>query len=140
MRSFLAVVAGLLVALVAQSAVGLLGNWIYPPPVSDMMDLRQVAAAIEMRPVGALWIDVLSYFVGGLAGGIVGKRVSGGAVAAWVPAVALAAMALAIAFNLPVPSWVMFATLAAPLAGGLIANHLVKGRAPAAISTPADLM
>jgi hypothetical protein len=129
MRTFLAIVAGLLAALAVQTAVGLLGNWIYPPAISDMMNLEQVAAAMEARPTGALWIDVLSYFLGGLAGGLVGKRISGGVAAAWLPAAALAAMALAIAFNLPVPTWAMFATFAAPLAGGMIANHLVETRA-----------
>jgi len=137
MRTTLGIVAGILLALVVQSAVGLLGNLVYPPAISDMMNLEQVAAAMEARPAGALWIDVLGYFAGGLAGGLIGKRISGGALGAWIPAGALAAMALAIAFNLPVPTWVMFSTFAAPLAGGMIANHLVKARVPADTLPPA---
>ena len=132
MRGFLAILAGIVAALVVQSAFGLVANLLYPPRVADLMSLKQVAAAIEARPMAALWIDIAGYFFGALVGGYLGKRISGTAAAAWVPALVLAAMALVIAFNLPVPTWVMFATFVAPLIGGLIANHLAKGPSPAA--------
>jgi hypothetical protein len=126
----LGIVIGVLAGLAAQTGMDLLANWLYPPIITDMWDRAQVAAAMAARPTNALLLGVAGYFLGGLIGGWVGKRIWRSAAAAWVPAGLLACMALVIAFGFPIPAWAMFATFAAPLIGGLIANHLVKSRAP----------
>lgn len=125
MRLVLAIVLGIVAGLVAESAVELLSNWLYPVSLGNMWDRAQLAAAMAARPTNALLLGVAAYFLGGLVGGVVGKLISRRDTAAWVPAGVLGAMALAIAFGFPVPTWTMFATFVAPLIGGLIANHLI---------------
>lgn len=128
MRAIVAIVAGIVAAIAAQVAIDLLTNWIYPAAVTDMWDRQQMSDAFAARPAAALWLNVLSYFLGGFVGGLVAKLISGKSWAAWVPPALLAFFALVIAFNFPLPVWTWFATLAAPLIGGLIANHLARGR------------
>lgn len=131
MRAVLGIIAGVVVGVLAQTGADVVNNILYPVSISNMMDLEQVARAMETRPTPALWLGAFSYFLGGLAGGLVGKLIWRHKAAAWTPAILLALMALTIAFNLPMPSWAMFASFAAPLLGGLIANHLVRAHAPA---------
>jgi hypothetical protein len=138
MRAVVGIIGGTVAGFLTQIGVDVVTNLIYPAAISDMWDQRQVAEAMAARPQGALWMSVLSYLLGGLVGGLVGKAIWRRGMGAWVPALFLAAMALAIAFNFPVPTWTMFATFIAPLLGGLLANHLVKDRAdPAAATTEA---
>ena len=136
MRNGLAILAGIIVALAVQAGVDLIASQLYPYAITDMWDRRQVSEAIAARPTGALLLSVLGYFLGGLAGSLTAKLMSRKAWVCWVPAGVLALMALIIAFNYPLPAWTWFATLAAPLIGGLIANHLVADQA-AATDVPA---
>lgn len=126
MRTILGIIAGIVVAFAVQSAADFLGNQLYPPRISDMLNREQIAAALAARPAGALWLGVAGYFLGGFAGGWIGKRISGSGASAWVPAALLALMALVIGFSFPVPTWATFATFAAALLGGMVANHLAK--------------
>jgi len=136
MRALLAIILGIVAGLVAQSAVDVLANWLYPASINNMWDRAQIAAALAARPTNALLLGAAGYFLGGLVGGGVGKLIWRRAVAAWTPAGVLAAMALAIGFGFPVPAWAMFASFVAPLIGGLIANHLIATAAdPVVVET-----
>jgi hypothetical protein len=104
-----------------------------------MWDARQVSEAIAARPIGALLFSVAAYFLGGLAGGWLARRIARAGWVAWVPAGLLAAMALLIGFSFPLPTWTLFATFAAPLVGGLIARHLGADPAPPAAEAPGDV-
>ena len=139
MRKFLGSLIGAIVAFVVQTAGDLLGNKLYPPNISDMWDRAQVAEALATRPSAALWITIAGYFGGGLIGGWIGKKIARGAVGAWVPAGLLALMAATIGWGFPGPAWAMAATVAAPLIGGLIANHLIHERAIPADAEPAEI-
>jgi hypothetical protein len=136
MRAVLAIVAGILVGFVAQSAMDVLANWLYPAAISNMWDRAQIAAAMAERPANALLLGVAGYFLGGLAGGWAGKAIWRRPAAAWVPGLVLACMALIIAFGFAIPAWAMFATFAAPLIGALFANHLVATATPAPDPAP----
>lgn len=138
MRGLLAIILGIVVALVVQTGTDWVANQLYPAAITDMWDRRQISEAYAARPVGALLIGVAGFFLAGLVGGWTGKRIAGRGWAAWVPAGAMALMALLIGFSFPIQTWAAFAMLIAPLLGGLIANHLVKDRAePAAATTDA---
>lgn len=137
MRIFLGILVGLVVALLVQACSDFLGNTLYPTGISDMFNRDQVAQAFADRPTGALLINVAGYFLAALLGGWLARRISGQGWTVWVPAGLMALMALIIVFAYPLPAWTWFATLAAPLIGGLIARHL--GADPAVPEeTPAD--
>ena len=138
MRTFLGILVGIVVALGVQSAVDLLSNMIWPAAITDMWDARQVSEAMAARPIGALLFNVAAYFLGGLAGGWVARRIARAGWATWVPAGLLAAMALLIGFSFPLPTWTLFANFAAPLVGGLIARHLGADPASPADEAPTD--
>jgi predicted MFS family arabinose efflux permease len=143
MRAVLAILAGIVVALAVQAGADYATSLIYPYPISDLWDREQVSEAMAQRPTAALLLTVLGYFLGALAGGVVGKLIARRGWASWVPAGVMAAIALLIALNYPLAEWAWFATFVAPLIGGLIANHLVAGRdtdaAPAAPAAEAKV-
>ena len=128
MRATLAILAGIIVAMAVQAGIDWVGNLLYPYAVTDMWDRQQISDAMAARPTAALLLTVLGYFLGGLLGSLVAKLISRRGWVCWVPAGVMAAVALVIALNYPIAEWAWFATFAAPLIGGLIANHLVASR------------
>jgi hypothetical protein len=131
MRAALAILAGILVALIVQSGLDWATSQFYPYDITDVWDRRQVSEAMATRPTPALVLTVLGYFLAALAGGITAKLIRRRAWACWVPAGVMAAIALLISLNYPLAEWAWFATFVAPLIGGLIANHLIADRADA---------
>ncbi len=124
MRTFLGIFAGIVLALVVQAGVDMIGNTLYPVSIQNMWDRAQVAEAMAARPTPALLLTVAGFLLGALAGGYAARRISGLGWTAWAPVGILVAIALIIAFAYPLPAWTWFATLAAPLVGGLIARAL----------------
>ena len=137
MRAALAVLVGIVLALVVQSGLDWLTSQFYPYDITNVWDRRQVSEAMASRPTPALLLTVLGYFLAALAGGVAAKRIWRRAWACWVPAGVMAAIALLIAFSYPLAEWAWFATFVAPLIGGLIANHLVADRDFAEAPPPA---
>lgn len=141
MRTFLGILVGLVVALAVQACSDFLGNTLYPTGIRDMFNREQVTEAFANRPVGALLINVGGYFLAALIGGWLARRISGQGWTVWVPAGLMVLMALVIALAYPLPAWTQFASLVAPLIGGLIARHLGADpvpAAPVAAETPSD--
>ena len=124
MRAFLGILIGLIAAIAVQAGLDWIASQIYPVAITDLWDRRQVSEAFASRPTGALLLSVLNYFLAGLVGGVVAKRIARRGFAAWIPAAVLALMALLIAFAYPMPAWTWFASFAAPLVGGMFARHL----------------
>lgn len=128
MRAVLAIVAGIVAALTVQAAVDWITSLLYPSAITDIWDRRQVSEAMAARPVGALLLTVLSYFLGALVGGAVAKLIHRRSWACWIPAGLLALVAVLVAFFYPIAEWAGFGCFVAALIGGLIANHLVADR------------
>lgn len=126
MRTAFGIIAGIIVALAVLTAVDVLANQIYPVPPIDLWDRRAVADVFADRPTGALLLNVLSYFLGALAGSYAARRLSRQGWTVWVPAALLALMALAIVLSYPIQPWAQFACFAAPLLGGMLARHIGK--------------
>ena len=125
MRAALAIVAGIVAALAVQAVVDWVTSLIYPYAITDIWDRRQVSEAMAARPTGALLLTVLSYFLGGLAGGGVAKLIHRRGWACWAAVGVFALTALLVALFYPIAEWAGFACFVAALVGGLIANHLV---------------
>lgn len=132
MRIFLGIVAGIVAALVTQVGVDIVTNKLYPVALTDMWDRAQVAEAMAARPTPALLLTVAGFFLGALVGGFIARRIAAADWTAWVPAGLLAAMSLIIVFAYQMPAWAWFATLAAPLIGGMVSRHI----GPRAEATP----
>ncbi len=124
MRAFVGILLGIVAAIAVQSALDYVASLIYPVAVSNMLNLQEVSEAFASRPTGALLLNVVNFFLGGLAGGLVAARASRRAMLAWIPGIILALMALVIVFAYPLPPWAWFASLAAPLIGAMVARHL----------------
>jgi len=124
MRAFLGILLGLVAAIAVQAGLDWIAGLFYPVAITDLWDRNQVSEAFASRPTGALLLSVLNYFLAGLVGGVVAKKIARRGAVAWVPAAVLALMALVLAFSYPMPAWTWFASLAAPLIGGMIARHL----------------
>jgi nitrate/nitrite transporter NarK len=139
LRIFLGILAGLVVALVVQACCDFLGSTLYPTGITNMYSREQVTEAFANRPTIALLITVAGYFLAALIGGWLARRISGQGWTVWVPAGLMALMAILIVFFYPLPPWTWFASLAAPLIGGLIARHLgADPSVPAAAEAPTD--
>lgn len=129
MRSTLAVVAGILLALAVQAGADVLASLFYPYAITDMGDQRQYSEAFAARPTGALLLAVLGYFLGGLAGAAAAKLISRRSWTCWVPAGFLSLTAILLGLAYPLHTWAWMAMFAAPLLAAMIANHLIAGQA-----------
>jgi len=131
MRAIAAIVAGLLAGGVAMVAVALLGGMLYPSSATvDAYKANQIIDVFTTLPMGAKAAIILSWFAGALVGSAVAKLIARAGWAAWTIAALFALYVLLSVFILPMPGWLQAVAVAAPLIGGLIANHLVKARAP----------
>lgn len=125
MRAVLAVIIGVISAFAVQAAVDMIASNFYPYAITDMWDRRQYMEAIAARPTGALLLMVLGYFLGGLIGGAFAKGIGRRRGLVWVPAAVLSLTSILLIFAYPFPAWSWIALFAAPLIGGLFANHVI---------------
>ncbi len=115
------ILAGIAAMLALVMAIELAAHLLFPVP-SDR----------EAIPVGVQLLIPAAYFLGALVGGAVAVRISARVWTAWAVAGFVAAGAIWSMFMIPHPQWMQIAVIVAPLAGGLVAAHLARGRAAAA--------
>ncbi len=71
MKNVLAVVLGVVVAVILIMAVETLGHSVYPPPTDlDFTDIDTMAAYVDGLPLGALLFVMLAWLIGTFGGGI----------------------------------------------------------------------
>ena len=141
MRAVLAIVVGLVAGLVGTIVIGIFAIGAFAgsgdgPARVDMADTRAVIEVFEQLPEGAKLGMMLAWFVGGFAGAAIAKLIERRAFVAWTVAALIGAYVLANVFVLPMPGWMQALSIVAPLLGGLVANHLIASRAPAAAASP----
>jgi len=137
MRAILAILAGLVAGLACTIVTGIFAIGMFAgsgegPARVTMSDTRQVLEVFEQLPQGAKLGMMLAWFLGALAGAAVAKLIERKGWVAWTVAGLIAAYVLANIFFLPMPGWMQALSVAAPLLGGLVGNHLVASRAPGA--------
>lgn len=105
----LAVLVGLLVGLIIDTAMRLLGDFMFPPPpVLNMADKEQLKELYTTMAGEAFAIKILSWALGTLAGGYTAVRVAKmGQFPAWIVGILLYAGYLIGLLSLPVPLWVI---------------------------------
>ena len=124
--------AGLLFGIVAAAAammlVGFVGDFFSPTNVStDPASPGGVARLIQTASTGAQLFILLAWFAGALAGAAAAKSVAWVSWPGWTIA-GLLALLLAASFLAPLPVWMQIGAVLGPLAGGLIADLIVRGR------------
>jgi len=139
MRAIVGILAGIVAAVAAIMAVGLVGGMFFSvaAPTDPIQNAEAAAAALGSAPVGAQICLILSWFAGGFAGLAAGKWVARVSWPGWVVAGGLALL-LATTFLAPLPVWMQALAVVGPLLGGLLADLMVRGSAGAAGEPAAD--
>jgi membrane protein YqaA with SNARE-associated domain len=139
MRAFLGALAGIVAGVAALLAIGFVGGTLFPIPVDPHIQgtVEQAVAALPNAPLASLLFITLSWFLGGLVSALVAKLIARRPAAAWSAAGVITLLTFANVFLAPFPAWMAIASVAAPLIGGLIGNHLVGGAAPEAVTVEA---
>jgi hypothetical protein len=141
MRAIGGIIAGLVASLIATIVVGIIGLrfTLTLPPRLDASDTKALFDTLGGMPSGAQLALAAAWLIGAFAGAWTARRISGRAWAAWLVTLLVALYVLLDTLILPMPSWMQVVWIAAPLVGGLLGNHLARGRpAPAAATTDAD--
>ena len=126
-RSFLAVMAGMIVAVTVVSICDLAAGTLHPvPPGFDLRDVEQMKAHISSAPASAMIVVLLGWILGPFAGGFVASRVAARSRRryAWVISGVLLAATIANLLSIPHPAWMVVAALVGvPAAGWFAAQH-----------------
>lgn len=133
MRSFIAVIAGMVVAVTCVSVFDLIGGRLHPlPPGTDLTDMAALQAHAAAAPTSALAVVLAGWLVGPLVGGLVAGRVADRQqrMYPWVITSLLFAGTLSTLYRIPHPTWmVVGAILGIPAAGWLAARLTPSGKA-----------
>lgn len=137
MRGFLGLIGGLVAGIIALLAIGYVGGMLFPIPIDPHIRdaIEQATAALPNAPLGAKLFIAASWFGAGLFAALVAKAISRSSAVAWSAVGILTVLTLANVFLAPFPAWMEIASVALPLVGGLIGNHLVN---PAAVVVTSD--
>lgn len=105
----LAVLCGLLVGMVIDTAMHWLGDYMFPPPpVLNMADKEQLVELYKTMAPEAFSIKIISWAIGTLAGGYCAVRMAKmGQFPAWIVGILLFAGYLIAMVGLPNPIWVL---------------------------------
>lgn len=129
LRKILAVVLGVLAAVVVILVVESLGHYLFPPPPDiDMTDREAVRAMAASMPAGAFLTVLAAWTLGALAGGVAAILVSPGRPwPAWVVAGVVLLFAILNMAMIPHPLWMMIAAPLLLAGAGWLAGRLLAG-------------
>lgn len=142
MRAVVGIIVGLVVGFLALVVIGIIGvGATYSVPADiDLYDNRAVVDLVLNMPPGPKIAFVVALLVWALVGAAMAKLIARRAWVAWTVAGLVTVYVVLSVLSLPLPAWMQAVTIAAPLLGGLIGNHLVATRiAPEdAVSPPTE--
>lgn len=128
-RSILAVVCGLVVAMLVIAGVEALGHLLYPPPPGiDLARAADQERLMEALPIQAKIAVVVAWFLGSLAGATTAIAIAHRVVPAWIVAVIIGALGLWTTQMFPHPDWMLASAVVLPLVAVLVAKRLMIGR------------
>lgn len=130
-RSIMGLLAGALAGLAVVFVIQWFGHLIWPAAGVDLNEVGSGARLGAEIPLGAKLTIILSLLAGGFAGAVTAGRVAGRSWPALAAAALLVCFGVATLLLVPQPVWMQLCAVAAPIAGGLIAYHLLgRSRAP----------
>ena len=130
-RTILAVLAGLFVALACMLAVQFVAQLLYPAPTGLVVrDEADLVRLIESEPVARKALTLASWMLSSFAGALVAARIGRthrAAAAVCVGALILAGVLLYVATT-PPPTWIAVVGILTPVPLAWLASHLVARR------------
>lgn len=128
-RGLIAVVAGLVVAMLVTRGIEAIGHAIFPPPEGlDLNRMVDQARIMEAMPFEAKLSVVLAWFLGSLAGAAAAIAIARRVLPAWIVAVAIGALGLWTTQPFPHPDWMLASAVVLPLVAVLVAKRLMLRR------------
>ena len=134
LRTFLAVLAGLIVGYVIITVFETVSTLVYPlPPGVDPMDIEALRAIVDLIPAGAFVFIIAGWGVGAFAGSWLAGRIATRQKAphGLVVTVLLTLGGLFTLLTIPHPVWVWAVGLAALVGGGYAGSRLATRAMPA---------
>lgn len=131
LRDIGAFVAGLAVSFGVILGVQMIGHAIWPPPADlDWNDTEVVQTYVSQLPFLALLFPIASYFLGALAGPLVGARIGTVKPLILVGVIGLVLLAATVAnlIQIPHPVWFSVLAVAAVIIGSWLALQLAAKR------------
>jgi len=126
-RSFIAIVAGMVVAVTCVSVFDLIAGSFHPVPEGfDPKNWEQVKAHAANAPTPALLVVLLGWVVGAFAGGVVSSRIAERKRKGYAYIISTLILAATISnfFTVPHPMWMMTAAIIGIGVAGLQAARL----------------
>ncbi len=126
-RSFIAIVAGMVIAVTCVSAFDLIAGTFHPvPPGFDPTNWEQVRAHAANAPTPALVIVLLGWMVGSFAGGLVSSRIAERKRRGYAYIISTLILAATISnfFTVPHPAWMMLSAVTGIVLSGMLAARL----------------
>lgn len=126
-RSFVAVMAGMVVAVTIVSIGDLAAGAMHPLPTGfDMRDVAQMKSHAAAAPASAMFVVLVGWIMGAFVGGLVASRVAARSRGqyAWVIAGVILAATLANLRAIPHPAWMVIGALVGVPAAGWLAARL----------------
>lgn len=128
-RGLLAVIAGLVVAMLVIAGVEAVGHAIFPPPEGlDLARAENQARMMEVIPFEAKLAVVIAWFLGSLASACAAIAIARRVLPAWIVAVAIAGLGLWTTQMFPHPDWMLASAVVLPLVAVLVAKRLMLRR------------
>ncbi len=126
-RKIVAIVAGVVVAVVVLFAVESIGHAIFPPPENiDFNDPQQLSDLLASIPIGALLFVPLAWFLGSLSGGVLAIMISReqALLMASIVAAFILAGAVATLMAIPHPLWLVITGIGSILLSTFVATKI----------------
>ena len=129
MRTFLGILAGIIIGFAAAALMGIAGQLLFPSNLRVERYTAQAATELfPQMPLGAQLFSILSWTVASLVGAALAKKISGGPASAWTVAGFFTLYVALTLLVLPMPGWMQGVALIGPVLAGFVANRLIGAR------------
>ena len=126
-RIIVAIVAGVIVAVVVVFAVESLGHAIFPPPETiDFNDPEQLSGLVASIPIEALLFVPLAWFLGSFSGGVLAVMIAReqALLLASIVAAFILAGAVATLMAIPHPLWLVITGIGSIILSTIVATKI----------------
>lgn len=128
-RGVMAILAGLVVAMLVVGMVEMAGHAIFPPPEGlDLTKLEDQRRLMEVVPLAAKIAVVAAWFLGALAGCAVAAWLSRSIRPGWVVAGVMVLLSIYTTQMFPHPVWMIACAVALPAIAKLLADRMLVAR------------